>query len=252
MTARFSPDLIAGFPAATGQDVDATALQRRFDRKFVLTEAQFHEAIAAARGNYKLLWAGGERLALYRTTYFDTPCLDLYRQHARGQRPRYKIRIRHYPDRNVSFAEVKLKTNKDQTIKHRLAIPFGQELLLATQRDFVRGICPIDPSLLRPVLCTHFERLTLLSPALLERVTTDFHLTYEAQGRRRVIERLVITEVKQGAASSQSPFVQALRRASLRPQSFSKYSMGVALAGLAERINPFLPTLKMIERLAHA
>jgi hypothetical protein len=66
------------------------------------------------------------------------------------------------------------------------------------------------------------------------------------------VDRLVIVEVKQGQVSGITPVRRALRALKLRPEAFSKYSIGVSLAGLTKRPHAFRPTLKMIERLVHA
>ncbi|MBN1961107.1 MAG: VTC domain-containing protein [Deltaproteobacteria bacterium] len=45
--------------------------------------------------------------AHYVTHYYDSPNFELFCDHRRGKRIRYKIRVRHYLDRKLSFTEIK-------------------------------------------------------------------------------------------------------------------------------------------------
>lgn len=244
--------LLAAFPAASWAEVEATALLRRFDRKFVLRGEQLEQVLSKVKGQYRLLPTAGLPLATYNTIYFDTPDMFMFRQHARGKRPRFKVRIRHYPDRQVSYLEVKQKTNRGETLKHRKQVEFGQDALAVNHHNFIRKHTQLDPVQLRPLLATNFKRLTLIDPARGERVTSDIFLSFAMGTASKDLSRLVITEIKQANAQSRSPFTEALHDVAVRPRSFSKYSLGVAFLGLAARVNAFRPALRMIERLVHA
>lgn len=244
--------LAAAFPTASWGDVQSTELLRRFDRKFVLQPAQLKTVLGAVTGRYRLLPSGSHVWATYDTTYFDTPDLFMFTQHARGKRPRLKVRIRHYRERSVSFLEVKEKTNRGETRKKRLELPFKQNEIIESNHAFIRKHCDLDPMQLRPLLTTQFKRLTLLDPIGGERVTSDMFLSFSAGGFTRDLAGVVVTEVKQAEALGRSPVVDALRAAAVRPRSFSKYSVGVALLGLSPRLNALRPALRMIERLLHA
>jgi hypothetical protein len=191
-------------------------------------------------------------LATYNTVYFDTPDMFMFQQHARGQRPRFKVRIRHYPDRQVSYLEVKEKTNRSETLKQRRQVAFGQDVISDSHHAFIRKYTQLDPATLRPLLATNFKRLTLIDPIRGERVTSDIFLSFAAGTVSKDLSRLVITEIKQATAQARTPFTEALYDVAVRPRSFSKYTLGVAFLGLAARVNAFRPALRMIERLVHA
>lgn len=244
--------LLSAFPAASWAEVEATALQRRFDRKFVLRNEQLEQVLAQVKGRYRVLPTAGRPLATYSTVYFDTPDMFMFMQHARGKRPRFKVRIRHYPDRQVSYLEVKEKTNRGETRKERKQVAFGEEIIPASHHNFIRKHTQLDPAALRPLLSTNFKRLTLLDPVLGERVTSDIFLSFVMGSVSKDLSRLVITEIKQANALSRTPFTEALHDVSARARSFSKYSLGVAFLGLATRVNAFRPAVRMIERLVHA
>jgi hypothetical protein len=245
-------NLTNAFPEASWADVQNTELLRRFDRKFVLRTDQLESVLGAIVGKYRLLPSAGHPLATYNTTYFDTPELFMFTQHARGRRPRFKVRIRHYPERCLSFLEIKRKTNRGETAKKRVELTYGQDEIVAANYDFVHKHTKLDPASLRPILSTHFKRLTLIEPLLGERVTSDVFLSFKSGAVSREMQGVVVAEVKQADAMSRSAVVDALRAIGARPRSFSKYSFGVALCGLSTRIGTFRPGLRMIERLVHA
>ena len=244
--------LLQAFPVAAWAEVEATALLRRFDRKFVLTFGQLEKVLQAVGGKYRLLPSNGHSLATYDTTYFDTPDLVMFRQHARGKRPRFKVRIRHYSDRASAYLEVKQKTNRGETSKHRRKVPFEQYGIEQADHAFLQTYVDLEPATLRPLVSTHFKRLTLLNAMAGERVTSDVFLTFSAGTTVRELCWIAVIEVKQAKSEGHTAFTKALHAVSAQPRSFSKYSLGVASLELTARINAFVPTLRMIERLRHA
>ena len=96
------------------------ALLNRTDTKYVMSVGQLHNALANLSEHYRVLEINRLRMHHYRTLYFDTQDFALYQRHHSGGRNRYKVRSREYVDSGLSFLEIKLKTNKDRTIKSRL------------------------------------------------------------------------------------------------------------------------------------
>ena len=90
--------LVQKFAPITLKEMDAVALLNRIDTKFVLTNRQLLDALAAVQQDYRVLSVNGQRLNHYRTLYFDTPDFDLYRLHVNGRADRYKVRTREYTD----------------------------------------------------------------------------------------------------------------------------------------------------------
>src|SRR5919112_1928972 len=110
---RFEPVTLAELEASAG-------LLDRMDNKYVVpveAYAAVAEQLAATHG---VLDIDGVRAFEYRTTYYDTPELETYRDHVRGRRRRYKCRSRHYVDSGSCAFELKLKGLRGRTVKHRM------------------------------------------------------------------------------------------------------------------------------------
>ena len=71
---------------------------------------------------HRVLEIDGRRVFGYRSTYFDTPDLRLFRDHVQRRRRRYKCRTREY-DSGVRMFEVKLKGARGRTVKYRMPRP---------------------------------------------------------------------------------------------------------------------------------
>src|SRR5688572_15659524 len=110
------------FPLAEPALVRARDLQRRIDAKYILDVGKLPELVAAFAGSFAALGVGSGRIATYENLYFDTPDLRCFHDHRRGRRLRQKVRIRSYPERGVSFLEVKTKRSELLTDKRRRLI----------------------------------------------------------------------------------------------------------------------------------
>ncbi len=241
---------LEGFaPAAPGL-LERRTLLRRADTKFTLPAAQLPAIAAALARDYAVLGVpGGGALATYRSLYFDTADLRCFHDHRRGRRVRHKVRIRHYPDRRLSFVEVKARRNERVADKHRLPIAYGQGWLGAPERAFLRGHVGYADAL-RPQLWIDYRRITLLGLAAPERVTIDVELEVaRVDGARRPLGPLAIIEVKQASWSAHTPVMRALAAAGLREGSSSKYVAAVACLRPEARKNRLLPALRAFERI---
>jgi hypothetical protein len=244
---RALADVLAPFPLATPALLAERKLLRRADSKFVLGAERLPELLSWLRRDYAVLRAGSSRVATYRTLYFDTPELRCFHDHRRGRRPRHKVRIRHYPDRRVSFFELKSKLSDVLTDKHQLDIPYLQDTLPAAALELLGGRFPSLAGRLEPQLWTNFRRLTLIGLATHERVTIDTELQVGDPGALEDLAHVAIVEVKQARFSTRTPVMAALRGARLRPSSASKYCTAVALTRRGLRLNRLLPALRVIE-----
>lgn len=224
-----------------------SALMDRVDTKFVLTTAQLAALLTNVADAYRVLTIEGICLQHYHTCYLDTPDLLFYRQHHNGYRNRYKVRLRTYLDSKLAFLEVKLKNNKDRTVKSRLKVeaPSAAESgqLTVAMQTFLQSLIPVAPAQLTPQLTNTFTRLTLVNRCTPERVTIDFDLCFGERSRLLHYPHLVIAEVKQPHYSSQSTFVQALRAQRAYEMGFSKYCIGIALGRPEIKHNWFKPAL---------
>lgn len=240
--------LAAGFETASKSSLEALALQRRFDRKFLLRAHDAPELLTRVRDEYRVVLAGGERFALYDTTYFDTPDLRCFHDHRRKRRPRVKIRVRHYADRGLTMLEVKQKTASGATHKERWERPYGLDALGEEEFALLRPVCPatLPVEQLGPQARTVFYRLMLLGKRTAERVTLDFSVSFERAHTRRVLDGGVVVEVKDSGRAQDSPLVTALRSLRASGRTVSKYCAAVALIDRG-RVNEFLPGLRALE-----
>lgn len=238
----------AVFQPATPGELERAALTRRYDRKFLLRIEDAADVVAAAGRDYRVVLARGERFALYDTTYFDTPSLRFYHDHRRGRRPRVKLRVRNYVDRELSMLELKVKSARGETQTARWERPVMTSALTALDAERLREARPslFSEGELVAQARTVFFRLMLVNTVTVERATLDFGLSLERDEQRCVLDDTVVVEVKDGGRGAHSPLVSALRQHGGRALPFSKYCMAVAILG-RERANAFRPALRAIE-----
>ena len=244
-----APRALAALREVDAELLAARALLTRVDRKYFLPRDALDALVYSLRDDYGVLRAGTRLAARYSTNYFDTSDLRIYDDHRRGRCPRYKVRLRHHIDRNLSFLEVKRKGTNQQTTKVILSRPFGAAELDPEGRRFVDEHCPIAAASLVSAVSIDFRRATLVGEIANERVTIDwdFDLHDRAAGAR--FAHAMIVEVKQAQYSNHSPAVRALRRIRIREQSISKYCIATA-AVAAVRSNTFKSALRAVERLS--
>ena len=227
------------------------ALLRRVDTKFLYPADELGALIQSLDKCYGLLPAGGQAVASYRTLYFDTPDRIFFHQHRRGQRDRFKIRIRHYLERELSFLEVKRKTNHNVTIKVRRKRDFLDSSINGDERSFLAECTPCDPSLITPQVWTNFSRITLVGLGISERLTIDLGLAFEASHREHHMHGLAVIEIKQPRFWARSPAMLALRARGIRPSGMSKYCTAQATLCPDLRRNRFRSSLRNIRRMTH-
>ncbi len=216
------------------------------------TESKFFMSVSAALSllttltkEYAVLPVGEGRVASYWSLYFDTRDLALFHAHRRGVRQRQKVRIRHYPERGLSFLEVKTRTGDVVTRKHRRTRAYGDNQLSTEDQSFTRTHCS-EPDPLVPQVWVDYQRVTLLNTTTTERVTIDFNLgmTRHASGGR--LRHLAVVEVKQTAPDRRTTVMRALRAAGVRRESVSKYCAGIMLTSPGVRANRLLPGLRAL------
>ena len=229
--------------------VEAREMQRRLESKFVMPASAAASLLPALARDYALLLAGPSALATYRTVYFDTADLEFFHAHRCGRRIRHKVRIRHYPERALSFLEVKTRLGEKRSIKARRSHPYGDGRLDADDLRFVHARVDVLRPLL-PQAWTDFRRVTLLGTLREERVTIDLDLCVRTAARAARLGGLAIVEVKQSRVDRGSAALAALRRAGWREGWASKYCAGIALTRPEVRAARLLPDLRVLEGVA--
>jgi len=237
------------FGDASPELIEARTLQERVDRKYLLPARVLDALLARLSGQYRVVLSAGRPLARYHTQYFDTPARELYHDHRRGRRPRYKVRLRHHLDRRLSFLEIKRKGADERTRKSRLERPFGASDLDGESRAFIGQHCLVKAASLVAALSMRFCRITLVGEDVNERVTIDCRIELDADGRCERWPEAVIAEIKQARYDNLSPSVRALRDLHVRERAVSKYCLATArLAAVPD--HTFRPTLRALEHLS--
>ena len=239
---RLEP-LLAGFPGASKALLDTRELLHRVDTKFAVPLAALDALLAGLGEHYAVLRVPRGSLATYRSLYFDTPDLQCFHDHRRGRRIRHKVRVRHYPDRSLTFLEVKTKRNEVVTDKKRRPLPYGTEDLTAEDLEFLRGRIGGMAEVLEPQVWIGFRRATLIGLHTRERVTIDVDLDVAALGG------IAIVEVKQSPFCVRTPVMQAVSAAGHREGSVSKYIAALATSRPDLRHNRLLPDLRSLARM---
>lgn len=255
-------ELVAGFAPATLDECSALPVGR-FDRKFVVRLGAIGPLVedlrtaGTAQQGWRVLEVAQRRLVQYRTTYFDTPCLQLYRDHLQGRRQRYKIRTRQYCT-GANMLEIKLKGARGMTEKLRRAradAAGGLRLDAAEHGWLQEGLqsqlsCSA-PDALVVTAQTFYRRVCLVGPEG-ARLTIDLDFAVsrgacpEPGGEAVRIAAdpdLAIVECK--SARVNSGVERQLRRIARRPERLSKYAVALALTR-GVRGNPWIPALRRL------
>ena len=255
--ARISPDAILdGFAPVSLEEMDAVRLMNRVDTKYLTDEATLAGVLRdAAAAGYRVLVAGGARVSPYDSVYFDTPELRMFSDHHNQRLRRQKVRTRAYVNSGDAFLEIKRKNNRGRTKKKRTAIPMAELpdfradaaacRYLADWSDF--GAEEVSPS-----LETLFQRVTLVNPALTERITIDTDLRFRnfRTGLETTLGEAVIIELKQDGRAA-SPMKGILLDHRVKPARISKYCIAVTLTDPSARAGRFKEKVRLLEKTIH-
>lgn len=217
------------------------SLQVRRDRKYLLTGAEAVDLLEWLRTcdrvqRCRVMEHQGSRHGRYASTYFDTPQRLCYRMGVQKARRRFKVRTREYMDSNLMFLEVKTKSSVG-TVKQR--IPWHRANTLGPEgHDFVAESI-VTPRLadeggeLFPALQTRYTRTTALCEERQGvRITFDRNLRWNLpsferldRGGQAATDTWIVETKTSGHACAADHY---LWRHDHRPQSVSKYMVGVA------------------------
>lgn len=243
-------DLLQSFKSISLSEMDNVALMDRYDRKYTFHVAWLPELFHHLKNEYRILEVNQKRMCLYDSLYFDTPDLQLYHRHQYGRGNRFKIRFRKYVDSNLTFFEVKVKTNRERTVKFRIKQPDIAYSLQGEPAGFLQKQLPVNPSAYIPQIRISFDRITLVHNTFPERATIDIGLVSERNGTRYKSDNLVIAEIKQDR-THRSPFAALLKQNHLHEGAISKYCIGIINTIPEIRHNNFKPRLLQIRKIEH-
>nr|WP_246336762.1 polyphosphate polymerase domain-containing protein [Flexivirga oryzae] len=168
----------------------------------------------------------------YDSVYFDSVDLQLFRSHQQGRRCRFKVRIRTYADSGARFVEVKTKSGRGETVKHRMPYPDGPRTALdESAADFVQSVIREQYATTAPplhaMLDSVYHRATLVDPAAGERLTCDVDLRWSTSDGDFVVgpDRVLL----ESKTTNRGRVDGILAAWGIRPLSMSKYPIGTAL-----------------------
>jgi hypothetical protein len=246
MTTPAARAVIRAVQAALPIDLESVRagadLLTRCDRSYALPAHAFASFAAhltgrsGSDGAFRSLCIADRRWFAYHSVYYDTPELQLFDDHRKVRRHRYKIRERLYVDSGERQFEIKLKGPRGETIKHRTEIterpgvPRSVAWNPHTQQFTARVLKQIYgvelPKPMRPALVTDYIRSTFATEG--QRITCDVDLVCRdlVTGRTlRADPELVLIEVK---AEEQITAVDRLmHRLRARPLEFNKFCAGL-------------------------
>jgi len=246
---RWLESLAKSYKPCWLEDLGETALMDRTDTKFVLPLKLGLQILSEMQPHYQMLEIDGQRLQPYNTVYFDTPDYFFYREQLRSRDERYKLRIRTYLVNDLSFLEVKQRTNKGRTVKERIELNDFWSILDPDAVGWAVKRLPAAAWPLEPVLNNQFYRLLLINPDQAERITLDFDLQFSDQTNQVDSGSLVVAEVKRKSRHEESVFINWLRAVHQRQTSFSKYCLGLALLKPELKHNNMKPNLMKLQKM---
>ncbi|MBC6906682.1 VTC domain-containing protein [Saccharophagus sp. K07] len=234
-------------------DLDKASLMNRVDTKFVVPTEDLPEMLRRLQDQFSILEINGKRCFHYHSIYYDTPDYLFYSMHHNRRLNRYKVRVRHYVDSGTSYLEVKFKNNKGRTEKNRAKLKTDDLVRMQDHESFLQKHGVPHISSLVPALENQYYRIALASEERAERLTIDLNLTnlpLPAWREPQQQTSFAVLELKQARIDRTSPFFAVAKDLRWRPSGFSKYCMGLALAGCVESVkyNRFKPIIHRLKR----
>ena len=230
-------------------ELDKVKLLDRKDTKFVFNQNQLPSILEKIKPYYKVLEINNSSIFNYDNTYFDTHDFLFYNQNHNEQRKRFKVRFRKYSSSSKSFFEIKIKNNKNRTVKKRLSVDEINNCLGEKEKDMVSKIIGLPPNQLAPILNVQFSRITLADNSFKERLTIDNNLSVKNGSGNKIFDQLVISEIKQNKYNPKSDFIQILHNLKIPEMRFSKYCMGMLHVNKKIKYNRFKPKLLQINKI---
>lgn len=246
-------EVLEKLPAITLGEMDSIKLMNRIDSKYLTDEATLLRILEdAAAAGYRALSIEGLKQSRYNSVYYDTVGLRMYYDHRDKHLVRQKVRAREYLESGQAFLEIKRKNNHGRTKKKRMELPAEQLMDFSVNPaacEYLAGHSWFKASELSPVLSTAFRRITLVNPAMTERLTVDTDLTFKnfRSGHSTTLQEAVIIELKQdGRAASQMKGILLDHR--VKPTRISKYCVALTLTDPTARPGRFKMKVHRIEK----
>ncbi len=240
-------DILATYEPISLKGLDQVKMLNRIDTKFVFHINQFADILEEIKENYYALEIDSNRMFAYESLYFDTEDYQLYKFHHNGKINRLKVRYRRYSDSGLVFFEVKYKVKGNRTDKKRLKQDDVKLTLTDEELDLVHHH-QLDEATLQKKMWIYFNRITLASKKMNERLTLDLQIVFDNFKSKKSFPELVIAEVKTDKSATGSPIIKSFNKRSFEEVGFSKYSTAVAMMEDIKH-NAFKPNFIKIEKI---
>lgn len=241
--------LVSGFEVTRLEDMKQIAFNERIDIKYFFSIKLLPWLISEIQENYRILKVENTLVQPYKTVYYDTPSLRLYLDHHNGKLNRYKLRKRLYIANNISFSEIKFKSNRGITFKKRVSTDKNLDVLSKEDMTFFAKNTNLKASELAPQATNYFNRITLVSKSERERITMDFNLRLERHGLEANLGNLVIAEVKKLRTEPVTLMELKLHELGVKSSSFSKYCTAIAMIEEHTKNNNFKIKLREYKKV---
>ncbi len=244
-------EVLSSFSKIDLAEMDNVRLMNRTDTKYVMPVSMIPDVLTRMNGDYKVLEINGSRVFSYYTTYLDTGDYLFFNQHITGKLSRNKVRYRKYETTGTTFLEVKKKTNKNRTVKWRIENNLASDGTCDSAAcEFINKHVPQRPLVLKPVLISIFQRITMVGAEVNERITLDYDISYsDPVGRKAGLPSIAVVEVKKDRFSDRSRITEIFKEQYVYPTGFSKYCIGNAVLNDLLRKNILKPKLLMINKI---
>ena len=231
-------------------EMEHVSLMNRVERKFIFPVKLLPDILDNLKFDYLALDIERTRSFRYHTTYLDTKDMFFLNQQITGKLNRFKIRYRVYEDSDLSFLEIKKRTNKNSTLKWRITNKLTNIDPDEPGVDFIAGCLNYYPENLRPVLINRFSRATLVGITTGERLTIDYNIGFSSpDGKTLELPYLAIAEVKKERISTQTPVNITMKKFGVKPCGFSKYSIGNVLVNEVYKKNILKEKLLLLKKI---
>ena len=226
-------------------------LFKRVDSKYISDENNVIKILAKLDSNWKILNVNHKITIKQEGDYYDTQDFQFFKDHKRGKRKRFKIRVKSY-ENSVRYLELKLRTNIEETLKFRwryeeitalntIDIRYQSQILEKLEEYADR----VDLNLTNHKLTTSYLRTTLFNFTAREKLTIDQNFIVKKQSQILPISgSKLILEVK--SIKSRHSLISVLNTLNIRKGSISKYGISAPLIYPELGRNPWLATLKIL------
>ena len=243
--------IISKIPGISLVELSSVDFDSRIDTKFVLDQKQLFVFLNSVFSSLVVLEVSGNRVFDYENIYCDTSEFEFFKKHHSGFGNRSKVRIRKYSEKGPFFFEVKNKTNKGKTVKHRVALNEFRDFQNPETEKVLADRTGFKFSELSYQTEIKYRRITLANTELTEKLTIDFGMRTSNTNNEFEFTNMVIVEVKQMSYSSRSPFIRALKDLKIYNTSFSKYCSSVVMLNANVKKNRFLPIINNIKKIVN-